>query len=445
MKTKHSIIAAFCVLVLTITASADPIPVNVNNLARAETDMYLSRFVLRGGFGKFDHNRTPSPIDKQDVVRMNRDTLYSAAVFDLDASSVTLALPDAGKRFMSLLLINEDHYVIDTVCAPSSVTITRERAGTRYFVALVRTFVNANDPADVKIANAAQDAIKIEQAKTGTFEVPQWDPVTQKKARETLQALFALEGIKEPRFGRKDEVDPISWLLSTAAGWGGNPRRDAIYIPFFPKNSDGKAAYTVKVKDVPVDGFWSITMYDAKGFTRIDPTTVIASPYRSWSFDSTITRMPEFIAPGLGKKNNTVTINLEVGENASGVLYALGGASGGLTCYMDQGHLCFEYNMMIIDRYLAKSAEKITPGKHTIVVDTTLKASRPGAPADIALSVDGKEVARTLAKITVPGAFTASETFDVGTDLGSPVSKLYYDRRPFAFTGKIKKIAVDLK
>ena len=152
--------------------------------------------------------------------------------------------------------------------------------------------------------------------------------------------------------------------------------------------------------------------------TRIDPTTVIASPYKSWAFDSTTTRMPEFIAPGLGKKNNTVTIDLDVGENASGVLYALGGASGGLTCYMDQGHLCFEYNMMIIERYWAKSAEKIAPGKHTIVVDTTLRAPRPGSPADIVLSVDGSEVARTVAKITVPGAFTASETFDVGTDLG---------------------------
>lgn len=179
--------------------------------------------------------------------------------------------------------------------------------------------------------------------------------------------------------------------------------------------------------------------------TRIDPTTVIASPYKSWAFDSTTTRMPEFIAPGLGKKNNTVTIDLEVGENASGVLYALGGASGGLTCYMDQGHLCFEYNMMIIERYRAKSAEKIGPGKHTIVVDTTLKAPRPGSPADIVLSVDGSEVARTVAKITVPGAFTASETFDVGTDLGSPVSSFYDDLRPFAFVGNIHQITVALK
>lgn len=266
MKTEHSLFAAFIVLFLTVPVLADPIPVNVSNFSRAETDMYFSRLVARGGFGKFDHNRTPAPIDKQDVVRMNRDTLYSAAVFDLDAAPVTITLPESGKRFMSLLLINEDHYVINTVYSPSSVTITREQAGTRYFVALVRTFVNANDPADVKVANVAQDAIKIEQAKIGKFEVPEWDPVTLKKAREALQALFALEGLRGPRFGRKDEVEPISWLVSTAAGWGGNPRRDADYVPFFPKDNDGKTAYTLKVKDVPVDGFWSITMYDSKGF-----------------------------------------------------------------------------------------------------------------------------------------------------------------------------------
>jgi arylsulfatase len=179
--------------------------------------------------------------------------------------------------------------------------------------------------------------------------------------------------------------------------------------------------------------------------TRIDPSVAIGSSYKSWTFDSATTRMPEFTAPGLGKKSNIVTIDLEVGENASGVLYALGGASGGLSCYMDQGHLCFEYNMMIIERYVAKSAKKIAPGKHTIVVETGLKTQKPGAPADIVLRVDGKEVARTTAKMTVPAAFTASESFDVGTDLGSTVSRDYYERRPFPFDGKIKKVAVELK
>jgi arylsulfatase len=179
--------------------------------------------------------------------------------------------------------------------------------------------------------------------------------------------------------------------------------------------------------------------------TRIDATAMITSPYTSWTFDSATTRMPEFTAPGLGKKNNTVTVDLEVGEDASGVLYALGGASGGLTCYMDKGYLCFEYNMMIIERYLAKSNEKIAAGKHTIVVETALKAPKPGAPADIVLSVDGKEVARAAVKMTVPAAFTASESFDVGTDLGSTVSRDYFKRRPFKFDGRIEKVTVELK
>ena len=175
---------------------------------------------------------------------------------------------------------------------------------------------------------------------------------------------------------------------------------------------------------------------------RIHPEDRIKTPYTSWTFDDTTTRMPEFTAPAVGNTSNTVTIDLECGADASGVLYALGGAGGGLTCYMDKGQLVFEYNLMIIDRSIAKSQEKIAPGKHTIVVDTTLKAPKPGAPADIVLSVDGKEVARTAVKMTVPAAFTASETFDVGVDLGSPVSRDYFERRPFKFDGKIGKVKV---
>ena len=153
--------------------------------------------------------------------------------------------------------------------------------------------------------------------------------------------------------------------------------------------------------------------------------------------------MPEFTAPGLGRESNHVTIDAELGENASGVLYALGGASGGLTLYMDKGDLVYEYNMMIIERTIARSKGKLSAGKHRIEVDTTI--AKPGAPAEVVLIVDGEEVARTTVKRTVPAAFTASETFDVGTDLGSPVSLDYFDRRPFQFDGKINAVDVHLK
>jgi arylsulfatase len=176
---------------------------------------------------------------------------------------------------------------------------------------------------------------------------------------------------------------------------------------------------------------------------RIHPEDRIKTPYTSWQFDSTTTRMPEFTAPGLGRESNHVVIDAELGENATGVLYALGGASGGLTLYMDKGELVYEYNMMIIERTIARSKNKLAAGKHRIEVDTTI--AKPGAPAEVALMVDGQEVARTQVKRTVPAAFTASETFDVGIDLGSPVSLNYFDRRPFAFDGKINGVDVKLK
>jgi len=176
---------------------------------------------------------------------------------------------------------------------------------------------------------------------------------------------------------------------------------------------------------------------------RLHPEDRIKSPYRSWTFDATTTRMPEFSAPGLGRESNLVTVEAEIGKNASGVLYALGGASGGLTLYMDKGQLVYEYNMMIIERYIAKGQEKLTPGKHKIEVDTTI--AKPGAPGYVTLRVDGEEVARTTVKRTVPAAFTASETFDVGVDLGSPVSLDYFERAPFKFDGKIEKVTVELK
>ncbi len=55
--------------------------------------------------------------------------------------------------------------------------------------------------------------------------------------------------------------------------------------------------------------------------------------------------MPEFCAPALGNKPNLVTIDADVPANANGVLYALGGFSGGLTCFVEDGILCYEYNL----------------------------------------------------------------------------------------------------
>ena len=116
---------AFCGVLLAMMTgmahaqSAGSVPVTVDNFARAESDLYMGNGVKdAGGVGKLHHVREPAPIDHQTVIRMNRDTLYSSMVFDLDAGPVTITMPDAGKRFMSLQVINEDHYAPNVFYAP---------------------------------------------------------------------------------------------------------------------------------------------------------------------------------------------------------------------------------------------------------------------------------------------------------------------------------------
>ena len=74
------------------------------------------------------------------------------------------------------------------------------------------------------------------------------------------------EGDSGAMFGTKSEVDPVAHLIGTAIGWGGNPSYAAVYQSTYPKDSDGRTVHKLTVKDVPVDGFWSISLYNAEGF-----------------------------------------------------------------------------------------------------------------------------------------------------------------------------------
>ncbi len=219
------------------TRTADGrIRVTPDNFIRAESDVYMAAQLKEGAFGKFKHTREPAPIDNQPIIRLNRDTIYSAAVFDLDAGPVTITLPDAGSRFMSMLVINQDHYNPAVFYEPGAHTLTRENVGTRYAMVGIRTLADPDDPEDMKQAQALQDAISFEQpGGPGTFEIPDWDPVSHKKVRE---ALLALSGtIPDLRYAAgpdKASVDPVRRIAAAASGWGLNPDKDAIYLNVYP-------------------------------------------------------------------------------------------------------------------------------------------------------------------------------------------------------------------
>jgi hypothetical protein len=249
------------------STSGKTVPVTAENFVRAETDTYFANIVKEaGGPGKFFHRRELEPVDKQLVIRGNRDTLYSAAIFDLDAAPVTITLPDAGKRFMSMIVINEDQYTPAVYYSAGSHTFTKEQISTRYLMLALRTFVDPNDPEDLKKVHALQDAVKVSQQSPGTFTIPNWDPLSHKKVRDALLVLYATLPDMNRMFGTKEQVDPVRRLIGSAGGWGGNPDNEAQYLNVTPTRNDGKTVYKLTVpSNVPVDGFWSITVYDAEG------------------------------------------------------------------------------------------------------------------------------------------------------------------------------------
>ena len=278
-------VAMVCALILTVStqaasgqsSSGNAVPVTVENFIRAESDMYLSAVALKeNGFGKFEHHRELSPIDAQTIIRMNRDTLYSAAVFDLDAGAVTITLPDAGKRFMSMQLISQDEYSPPAAYGGGKYTITKQQVGTRYVLVGVRTLVDPNDPTDLKKVHALQDGLKVEQpGGPGKFEVPKWDPVSQKKVRDALLVLAGTLPDTNQMYGPRGKVDPIRHLIGTATGWGANAPEDATYVPVVPAKNDGKTVHRLTIKGaVPVDGFWSISVYGADGYFHVNDQNV---------------------------------------------------------------------------------------------------------------------------------------------------------------------------
>jgi arylsulfatase len=203
------------------------------------------------------------------------------------------------------------------------------------------------------------------------------------------------------------------------------------------KVADMKALFLIeatKNKVLPIGGgLWIAAMH---------PEQRISTPYTEWTFMGDITRMPEFTAPRLGNTANLVTVDATIPANAHGVLYALGAFSGGLALYVKDGTLSYEYNLFEIERTRISAREKLPAGPVKIEVETTPKAPRPGAPADVTLKVNGKTVAQGTVPLTAPLLFTANDCLDIGTDLGSPVSLDYYEKAPFTFTGTIEKVHV---
>lgn len=243
--------------------------VDAFNYVRAETDIQFKDYAkVYNSFGKFTHSRKHYAIDKQVTHSGNRDTIYSFGIFDLSKSPLTIELPKTNGRYMSLMLVSEDHDIYPALYAPGKWTFTQKEIGTRYVMFGIRTFANPESKEDMKKAHALQDAVKVIQKDKGTLkDIPSWDKKQMMTLRKAYNVIGSTTKDSSRYFGVKCDRSYLENAMGVAVGWGGLQAIDATYIPVTPKKNDGKTPYVLHVpKDIPVDGFWSVSVYNKDRF-----------------------------------------------------------------------------------------------------------------------------------------------------------------------------------
>lgn len=234
------------------------------NFARIETmRMFSAISASAGGANRWNHYRVPTPIDQQTIIRMNRDTLYSAAIIDV-SEGATITIPDTAGRYVSVMLVSEDHFINRVIHEPGEHRLTADELGSEFVLAAARVLVDSDDVDDVATVNALQDELSLRSA--GGRELPplDYDADSFSQTRDAILTLAKGLPNYERAFGPASKVDPVRHLLGTASGWGGLPDEEAFYINVEPGLPVGQ--YELTVGDVPVDGFWSISLYNADGY-----------------------------------------------------------------------------------------------------------------------------------------------------------------------------------
>lgn len=290
-KVATMIVAGVCLFNLRAQA-AESVKVNVDNFVRAETAGMFDRTLslVNGEVNKVFHYRKPIPLDAQSVIRSNRDTLYSGAVVDI-SKGATLTIPETNGRYVSVMTVNEDHYINKMFSGSGTYKLTMKDFDTPYVSVTIRTLVNAADLEDVKKVRAFQDGIKIKSNSAKPYTHLNYDQVSYKSTFDSVIELSKGLSDTQRMFGKKEDLGEIRHLIGTAMGWGGLPEQEAYYLTVTPNLP--VAAYQLTVKNVPVDAFWSISLYNNEGYFQ-------ENKYNSYSVNN---------VTGTPNKDGSYTVN----------------------------------------------------------------------------------------------------------------------------------------
>lgn len=243
------------------------VPVTLENYETAESDLAFNNISKFGGTNEFLHFPVEAfDLDNQTVVRMNRDTIYSGAIVNT-SEGATLTLPETDGRYISAMVVQNDHYIDQVFKTPGEHVI---KSDTDYVMVAVRIRANINDPDDGNKIRALQQATSISAGAEEPHVMPDYDMEQLVAVRDELAAEAAEMGSLANMQGARGAVDPRMHLLGTAAGWGLLPDVNAQYMSYGQEDGDGCFTATYSVPPLNPPGFFSITMYDRDGWIFSD-------------------------------------------------------------------------------------------------------------------------------------------------------------------------------
>ncbi len=243
------------------------VPVTLKNYKVAESDVAFGGTVKLGASNKIVHLPVKEfDLNKQIVVRMNQDTVYSGAIVDV-SKGATITLPETDGRYLSLMVVQNDHYVNDVFIGAGTYELKSD-IDSDFVNLAIRTEINLNDPEDIKKVIALQKKIKLDVKGDKVFKQPNYNMEQLVKLRTELTNEALAFGSLNNMQGARGTVDEHLHLLGTAVGWGLLPDVNARYIGYVQEGGDGTGCYTANYKVPPFNdsGFFSITMYDAEGW-----------------------------------------------------------------------------------------------------------------------------------------------------------------------------------
>ena len=242
---------------------------------RAETDRQFGIVGrMAGGVNRFFHFRRPTPLDQQNIVRMNRDTLYSMALVDT-SKGATIRVPAVpGDRYASVYLVDNDHYCPSVIYSPGTHELPRD---TQYLGVGVR--IQVFDPRDVDeiaLVNGLQDQFVLHANSADPWPEPAWDAASLKELTARYEKESAQYASWKGMMGPRGKVDEKTRHIAAAAAWGLFPEWDATYLNY-SGGHDHRVCHKATYQVPENDAFWSITVYGADGFMKSDNNIVNSS------------------------------------------------------------------------------------------------------------------------------------------------------------------------